>query len=120
MPHYKLAFLGFGNVGRALAQLLLRKRDELQGLYDITFSVTGIATARHGSLANPSGVDLTGALGLIGNGHQDPGRWCAGFHPKMRRGRVVREHARQSRQRPAGDRPRPRGAGSRDARLHRQ
>jgi homoserine dehydrogenase len=68
MPHYKLAFLGFGNVGRALAQLLLRKRDELQGLYDITFSVTGIATARHGSLANPSGVDLTGALGLIRSG----------------------------------------------------
>ena len=26
MPHYKLAFLGFGNVGKALAKLLLEKQ----------------------------------------------------------------------------------------------
>ncbi len=68
MPHYKLAFLGFGNVGRALAVLLMRKRDELRQRYDITFSVTGIATARHGMLVKPVGVDLTGALELLKTG----------------------------------------------------
>ena len=28
MSHYRLALLGFGNVGQALAKLLLRKRDD--------------------------------------------------------------------------------------------
>ena len=65
MAHYKLAFLGFGNVGRALAQLLLRKKTELADKYDITFSVTGIATNRHGTLVNPNGIDLFGALELV-------------------------------------------------------
>lgn len=65
MTHYKLAFLGFGNVGRALAELLLRKRAELPG---ITFSVTGIATARHGMVVSPNGLDLSGALDLLRTG----------------------------------------------------
>lgn len=68
MSHYKLALLGFGNVGRALAQLLLRKRAELKERYDITFSVTGIATGRHGFAVNPSGIDLEGALDLFRTG----------------------------------------------------
>ncbi|MBT7989691.1 MAG: homoserine dehydrogenase [Anaerolineae bacterium] len=65
MTHYKLAFLGFGNVGRALAELLIRKKTELKEKYDITFSVTGIATGRRGSLVNPNGIDLHGALELV-------------------------------------------------------
>lgn len=65
MAHYKLALLGFGNVGRALAELLLRKRVELAERYDITFSVTGIATARHGTVVQPAGIDLAAALELL-------------------------------------------------------
>ncbi|GAB4482123.1 MAG: homoserine dehydrogenase [Anaerolineales bacterium] len=68
MTHYKLAFLGFGNVGRALAELLLRKRAELRDERGITFSVTGIATARHGMVVNPNGLDLSGALDLLRTG----------------------------------------------------
>jgi homoserine dehydrogenase len=60
--HYRLALLGFGNVGRELARLLLRKREELQELYDITYSVTGIVTARHGVAINVNGLDLNQAL----------------------------------------------------------
>jgi len=70
MTHYKLALLGFGNVGRALAQLLLRKRAELKERYEITFSVTGIATGRHGFAVNPSGLDLDGALDLFRTGRK--------------------------------------------------
>jgi homoserine dehydrogenase len=62
MPHYKLALLGFGNVGQALARLLLRKQDELRQYYNLTFSVTGIATGRHGSAIDPAGIDLERAL----------------------------------------------------------
>lgn len=65
MTHYRLIFLGFGNVGQALAQLLLRKREELAGMYGIDFSVTGIATGRHGAAMDPDGLDLQIALNKI-------------------------------------------------------
>ena len=65
MKNYNLAFLGFGNVGQALARLLLRKRDELQTQYNLTFIVTGIATGRHGMAIDPRGIDLERALTLL-------------------------------------------------------
>jgi homoserine dehydrogenase len=68
MPHYHLALLGFGNVGRAFARLLQRKETELKEKYDITFSVTGIATGRHGYAVNPNGLDLEKVLRLVENG----------------------------------------------------
>ena len=63
--HYNLAFIGFGNVARALARLLQRKRDLLQSRHDITYSVTGIATGTHGFAVNPNGLDITKALELV-------------------------------------------------------
>jgi homoserine dehydrogenase len=68
MTHYKLAFLGFGNVGKALGRLLLAKQDELQTRYRLTFSVTGIATGRRGAVINPGGLNLQAAL----DGMSDP------------------------------------------------
>ena len=62
MAHYRLALLGFGNVGQALARLLLRKQAELRSKYELTFSVTGIATGRHGAAIDPRGIDLEQAL----------------------------------------------------------
>ena len=66
--HYKLALLGFGNVGKALARLLLQKAVDLQEIHQITFSITGIATARHGSAINPGGLDLVQALVRLDQG----------------------------------------------------
>ena len=48
MTHYNLALIGFGNVARALARLLERKQGLLESQYDITYSITGIATGSHG------------------------------------------------------------------------
>ena len=62
MPHHRLALLGFGNVGKALSQLLLQKEDELREVYDITFSVCGVATGRHGMAIDPNGLDLPALL----------------------------------------------------------
>jgi homoserine dehydrogenase len=66
--HYKLALIGFGNVARALARLLLRKQDLLKSQYGITFSFTGISTGRHGFAVNPSGLDIQKALELVESG----------------------------------------------------
>ena len=68
MTHYKLAFLGFGNVGKALAALLLKKQADIKTKRDVTFIVTGIATGRHGIIINPDGIDLKQALALVNSG----------------------------------------------------
>jgi len=69
MPRRSLALVGFGNVGRALARLLQRKRAELENRYGLTFQVTGIATGRHGMAINPDGIDLDRALELVEGEH---------------------------------------------------
>jgi homoserine dehydrogenase len=63
--NHKLVFIGFGNVGRALIELMERKRAVLSGQYDITYTVTGIATGRHGYAVNPRGLDVQQALELL-------------------------------------------------------
>src|SRR5215211_8431162 len=66
--HYNLALIGFGNVARALARLLLRKQSQLKSQYDITFSFTGISTGRHGVAVNLDGLDIDQALELVESG----------------------------------------------------
>jgi homoserine dehydrogenase len=66
--NYNLALIGFGNVARALARLLLRKQELLKSEYDITFSFTGISTGRHGFAVNPNGLDIHKALELVESG----------------------------------------------------
>ena len=46
----KLALIGFGNVGQALARLLRQKRREFP------FIITGIHTLRHGTAVDPKGL----------------------------------------------------------------
>jgi homoserine dehydrogenase len=53
MKQYNVCFLGFGNVGRALARLLVAKSAELRESYGIEVSVTGVASRRIGWLARP-------------------------------------------------------------------
>ena len=65
MSHYNLALIGFGNVGRALSRLLIKKQDELVSKYDLNFSVTGIATRSHGIAIDPKGLDIHKALTLV-------------------------------------------------------
>jgi len=68
MKIYKLILLGFGNVGQALASLLLEKRTELQHRYSIRFMVTAVATGTHGRALNPNGLDLERALEIMQSG----------------------------------------------------
>ena len=66
---HRLAFIGFGNVARALARLMIRKQTVLRNIHDITFVATGIATGRHGCAVDRGGIDLEEALALVEAGN---------------------------------------------------
>lgn len=68
MRNLSLAMVGFGNVGRAFARLLLRKGEQLAEEHDMAFRVTGITTGRHGRAIDPGGIDLARALALVEGG----------------------------------------------------
>lgn len=57
----RLLLLGFGNVGRRLAEIL-RDRERHPGLAGLDVSVVGITTGSRGSAVDPRGLDLGGAL----------------------------------------------------------
>lgn len=59
MKQYNLCFLGFGNVGRALARLFVAKASELRELHGIEYRVTGVASRRIGWLTKPDGFDVS-------------------------------------------------------------
>src|ERR1700677_1554194 len=54
---HNLCFLGFGNVNRTLAQLLLDRESKLRDRHGISFRITGIATRSLGWIADPNGLD---------------------------------------------------------------
>jgi len=60
--HYKLGFIGFGNVGRALARLLVAKSAELRELYEIEWTLTGVATRGMGWLSRAEGLEASSLL----------------------------------------------------------
>ncbi len=68
MKTNKLVLIGFGNVGQALARLLLEKRSELQNRYLTRFIVTAVTTGTHGRALNPNGLDLERAIEIMQSG----------------------------------------------------
>jgi homoserine dehydrogenase len=64
-------FVGFGNVGQKVAEILFVERDQHPGVHNLDLSVVGIITKSHGSLVNHNGVDVVTALKEI----RDVGRF---------------------------------------------
>ena len=62
MRTFRLCFIGFGNVGRALARLLVAKSSELRDHYDIDWQITGVATRRMGWRASDEAIDVASLL----------------------------------------------------------
>lgn len=63
-----LVLLGFGNVGQALARLLLSKEREIGERYGLALRVVGIGTGRHGAALDQAGLDLAHALEIAKTG----------------------------------------------------
>jgi homoserine dehydrogenase len=83
MKRYRLCFLGFGNVGRALARLLVAKSADLRDNYGIEWEITGVATRRLGWRASDQAIDV--AALLAGNDetrvHDGIDQWLAQAKP---------------------------------------
>src|SRR5215217_8992348 len=62
MKLYRICFLGFGNVGRALARLFFSKSTELRDKYGIEWEVVGVATRRMGWRASENAIDVARLL----------------------------------------------------------
>jgi homoserine dehydrogenase len=64
----RLAFIGFGNVARAFARILVEHRSEHEIKYGVRWKPTAIATARHGCITSTTGIDLLEAAACVERG----------------------------------------------------
>jgi homoserine dehydrogenase len=67
MKTIKIALLGFGNVGKAFAQLLIAKKTELSSRYGLEAKITAISTRSHGTCIDPDGLEELRLLEMITN-----------------------------------------------------
>ncbi len=68
MKRLDLLFVGFGTVGRGLADLLLEKSEALRSKFGVDVRAVGICDLKLGSIANDGGIDLHRALKLADSG----------------------------------------------------
>lgn len=61
---FKLAFIGFGNVGQGLVNILLEKKPFLKEQYDFEFTVVAVSDFIKGSIYNPNGLDIKKVMDL--------------------------------------------------------
>ena len=64
----RLAFIGFGNVARAFARMLVEHRSALEKEYGFRCKSTAIATAQHGCITSTAGIDLLEAAACVERG----------------------------------------------------
>jgi homoserine dehydrogenase len=85
MKRYRLCFLGFGNVGRALARLFISKSAELRNNYGIEWEITGVATRRIGWRASDNAIDVASLLAGSDETPGEPGlnEWLARAKPDV-------------------------------------
>jgi homoserine dehydrogenase len=92
MKVLRLGLLGFGNVNRALVQLLQKKTTELRERHGIAWTVTGVASRRMGWQVNAEGFDSIEILraqsssefaGMRGHACSTYGEWLDAARPDV-------------------------------------
>jgi homoserine dehydrogenase len=79
---HAIAFLGFGNVAKALVRLLESRRSELASRYGFTYTITGVATRTLGWRANAGGL-TPNASPPEGTACYDIGDWLLTARPDV-------------------------------------
>lgn len=64
MKKLKVAIVGFGSVGRNIAQLLEKRADDYAQKYDISIQITGVCKSRSGLIENQHGLSLDEILDI--------------------------------------------------------
>ena len=82
MRTYSVAFLGFGNVARALVRLLESRSPELASRYGVAWRAAGVASRRLGWWASSDGLGLTRPE-RSGTRCYDIGDWLLTAHPDV-------------------------------------
>lgn len=62
---HRLALIGFGVVGQALAEIIQHKRSEFEQQYDLKIQIVAVATRSKGSLYHPDGLHIAKLLPAI-------------------------------------------------------
>ncbi len=80
MQKIRLSIIGFGTVGRWLAEAIVRRRSWLEAECGVTVSVVSVATRRDGFIHRDAGLDITSLLELASAGrpladHPGTRRW---------------------------------------------
>jgi homoserine dehydrogenase len=65
MHSYRLALIGFGNVGQGLAQILDEKGNDLRSRFNVDVRITAVSDIRLGSVYNPAGFSPRGLLTAV-------------------------------------------------------
>jgi homoserine dehydrogenase len=91
MKRLNLLFVGFGVVGRGLAELLLEKGELLRSRFGVDARTVGICDLKLGSIVNDEGVDLRRALKLA-----DSGKSLRDYDLPARRGLTSLEAIRET------------------------
>ena len=68
MKRINICLIGFGNVSRAFANLIKKKRGDLRFNYDLEMRITAVATGSHGRAINHDGLDTEKIMGLYKSG----------------------------------------------------
>ena len=68
MQTYRLAFIGFGNVGQGLAQILRDRGEWLASHYGARFVITAVCDLHKGTAVNPQGIDPAALLNCVQSG----------------------------------------------------
>jgi homoserine dehydrogenase len=67
MHTYRLAMIGFGNVGQGFAQILRERADLFAETYGVQFQIVAVCDLLKGSLYNPNGLDAGALLDAVRN-----------------------------------------------------
>jgi homoserine dehydrogenase len=65
MRTYRLALIGFGNVGQGLAQIIRDRGENLTQHFDAEFQIVAVCDMLKGSLYNPDGLDPAELLATV-------------------------------------------------------
>lgn len=68
MSTLSIIFVGFGNVGQALARLLERKKHILEEEFGFRYRIIGVATGRHGMALDQAGLPMEQVISALNAG----------------------------------------------------